>query len=317
MSPLGWLCRPRSVIARAGHFQALFVLRAGSTPSRLPTMSGRWKLAALQSGRGPFLESLMDTELYSIGAYFCDEHPELVDEVSPAARRSSAAGSRPTPAPTRPGSRRRSRPCSPGSRCATTRRSRAEPPGSPRVLLALGSGLGSLGGDLLDLGRLRRPAVRSTSAGSTTCSGSSAGSPRTAPYLGPAGRRDDDHGLQRPPVRPLRRLSRSTRSTRWSRSTPAPARRGWSSATSRSPPTTPPWRRSRPRPPACRTASGSTSTPSSATRTPPGPAAIDEEFLREVAEAVPELDPDQWARRLPRPGRARIGSAPTRCSPRS
>jgi hypothetical protein len=28
-----------------------------------------------------FLESLMDTELYSIGAYFCDEHPELVDEV--------------------------------------------------------------------------------------------------------------------------------------------------------------------------------------------------------------------------------------------
>jgi hypothetical protein len=28
-----------------------------------------------------FLESLMDTELYSIGAYFCDEHPELVDEL--------------------------------------------------------------------------------------------------------------------------------------------------------------------------------------------------------------------------------------------
>jgi hypothetical protein len=31
--------------------------------------------------RSPFLESLMDTELYSMGAYFCDEHPELVDEV--------------------------------------------------------------------------------------------------------------------------------------------------------------------------------------------------------------------------------------------
>ena len=30
---------------------------------------------------GSFLDSLMDTELYSIGAYFCDEHPELVDEV--------------------------------------------------------------------------------------------------------------------------------------------------------------------------------------------------------------------------------------------
>ena len=29
----------------------------------------------------PFLRSLMDTELYSIGAFFSDEHPELVDEV--------------------------------------------------------------------------------------------------------------------------------------------------------------------------------------------------------------------------------------------
>jgi len=28
-----------------------------------------------------FLESLMETQLYSIGAYFCDEHPDLVDEV--------------------------------------------------------------------------------------------------------------------------------------------------------------------------------------------------------------------------------------------
>jgi hypothetical protein len=33
------------------------------------------------AGRGEFIDSLMDTELYSIGAYFCDEHPELVDEV--------------------------------------------------------------------------------------------------------------------------------------------------------------------------------------------------------------------------------------------
>jgi hypothetical protein len=31
--------------------------------------------------RSAFLASLMDTDLYSIGAYFCDEHPELVDEV--------------------------------------------------------------------------------------------------------------------------------------------------------------------------------------------------------------------------------------------
>jgi hypothetical protein len=28
-----------------------------------------------------FLATLMDTELYSIGAYFCDEHPDLVDEL--------------------------------------------------------------------------------------------------------------------------------------------------------------------------------------------------------------------------------------------
>ena len=28
-----------------------------------------------------FVESLMDTELYSIGAYFCDQNPGLVDEV--------------------------------------------------------------------------------------------------------------------------------------------------------------------------------------------------------------------------------------------
>ena len=30
---------------------------------------------------GEFLESLMDTSLYSMGAYFSDEHPDLVDEV--------------------------------------------------------------------------------------------------------------------------------------------------------------------------------------------------------------------------------------------
>jgi hypothetical protein len=33
------------------------------------------------SGRSEFIDSLMDTELYSIGAFFCDEHPDLVDEV--------------------------------------------------------------------------------------------------------------------------------------------------------------------------------------------------------------------------------------------
>jgi hypothetical protein len=33
------------------------------------------------TGADPFLESLMDTSLYSMGAYFSDEHPDLVDEV--------------------------------------------------------------------------------------------------------------------------------------------------------------------------------------------------------------------------------------------
>jgi hypothetical protein len=31
--------------------------------------------------RESFLESLMDTSLYSMGAYFCDQHPELTDEL--------------------------------------------------------------------------------------------------------------------------------------------------------------------------------------------------------------------------------------------
>ena len=33
------------------------------------------------AGGDSFLESLMDTDLYSMGAFFSDEHPELVDEV--------------------------------------------------------------------------------------------------------------------------------------------------------------------------------------------------------------------------------------------
>ena len=37
--------------------------------------------AGVEAGRDSFIESLMDTDLYSMGAFFCDEHPELVDEV--------------------------------------------------------------------------------------------------------------------------------------------------------------------------------------------------------------------------------------------
>jgi len=33
------------------------------------------------TGTDSFLESLMDTSLYSMGAYFSDEHPDLIDEV--------------------------------------------------------------------------------------------------------------------------------------------------------------------------------------------------------------------------------------------
>jgi len=38
-------------------------------------------MAPVDEARSEFIDSLMDTELYSIGAFFCDEHPDLVDEV--------------------------------------------------------------------------------------------------------------------------------------------------------------------------------------------------------------------------------------------
>jgi len=34
-----------------------------------------------QPSEALFLESLMDTNLYSMGAYFTDQHPELVEDV--------------------------------------------------------------------------------------------------------------------------------------------------------------------------------------------------------------------------------------------
>ncbi|MDQ3758658.1 MAG: hypothetical protein M3331_01750 [Actinomycetota bacterium] len=39
-----------------------------------------------------FLSSLMDSELYSIGAFFCDEHPELVEEVVRVSAEIEASG---------------------------------------------------------------------------------------------------------------------------------------------------------------------------------------------------------------------------------
>ena len=36
---------------------------------------------AAVAAQGSYIESLMDTDLYSMGAFFCDQHPGLVDEV--------------------------------------------------------------------------------------------------------------------------------------------------------------------------------------------------------------------------------------------
>jgi hypothetical protein len=44
------------------------------------------------AARSEFLDSLMDTELYSIGAYFCDEHPDLVDAVVTTSAEIEASG---------------------------------------------------------------------------------------------------------------------------------------------------------------------------------------------------------------------------------
>jgi hypothetical protein len=39
------------------------------------------KRTPASAGDEQFLESLMDTSLYSMGAYFSDEHPDLVEDV--------------------------------------------------------------------------------------------------------------------------------------------------------------------------------------------------------------------------------------------
>lgn len=52
-----------------------------------PEQGATQGLAADSAAAGDaFVESLMDTDLYSMGAFFCDQNPELVDEV---VRRSS------------------------------------------------------------------------------------------------------------------------------------------------------------------------------------------------------------------------------------
>ena len=45
-------------------------------------------------GDEPFLESLMETSLYSMGAYFSDQHPNLVDDVISESEAIAATGLR-------------------------------------------------------------------------------------------------------------------------------------------------------------------------------------------------------------------------------
>jgi hypothetical protein len=52
------------------------------------------KRSAAEVGDDPFLESLMDTSLYSMGAYFSDQHPDLVDDVIAQSDAIVAAGLR-------------------------------------------------------------------------------------------------------------------------------------------------------------------------------------------------------------------------------
>jgi hypothetical protein len=60
-------------------------------PGNLPAVAAK---RSRGSDDDPFLESLMDTSLYSMGAYFSDQHPELVDEVIAEAAAIEAAGLR-------------------------------------------------------------------------------------------------------------------------------------------------------------------------------------------------------------------------------
>jgi hypothetical protein len=49
-------------------------------------------VAATPTDDGSFIESLQETDLYSMGAFFCDQHPELVDEVVARAEAIEEAG---------------------------------------------------------------------------------------------------------------------------------------------------------------------------------------------------------------------------------
>jgi len=61
-------------------------------PGNLPAVAP--KRSEASAGDDPLLESLMDTSLYSMGAYFSDQHPDLVDDVIEQADAIAAAGLR-------------------------------------------------------------------------------------------------------------------------------------------------------------------------------------------------------------------------------
>jgi hypothetical protein len=52
------------------------------------------KRSPVGGGDDPFLESLMDTSLYSMGAYFSDQHPDLVEDVISESEAIAATGLR-------------------------------------------------------------------------------------------------------------------------------------------------------------------------------------------------------------------------------
>ena len=52
------------------------------------------KRTSANVGDDGFLESLMDTSLYSMGAYFSDQHPDLVEDVMGESEAIASAGLR-------------------------------------------------------------------------------------------------------------------------------------------------------------------------------------------------------------------------------
>ena len=151
---------------------------ASRLPSTAPSMSFLAELVDT-AGRSEFIDWLMDTQLYSIGAYFCDEHPELVrgrrDQLCDRGRwtRGDARASRRGPGP------RPSSPVTGLAAVAITQAARRLSPWVPRVLLGLGI-LGVVGARSLDLGRRRGPQSAKI-GGVTDVQGIFGGIDRTAP----------------------------------------------------------------------------------------------------------------------------------------